>query len=244
MNILILGGTAEARILAGRLVELGHRVTSSLAGRTIDPLPVSGALRVGGFGGVAGLASYLRAERYDRLVDATHPYARQISTNAVVASRLAGVPLVRFKRPGWPEPEDAGWLHVADLAAAAKVLPTGATALVTTGHYRLDAFFERDDCRLVIRLIEAPDLPLPPHARLLLDRPPYGLDGEVALFRREEITCLVTKNSGGTQTAAKLEAAKRLGARVIMVDRPSQPQAREAATIAEAIAALHLDASD
>jgi precorrin-6A/cobalt-precorrin-6A reductase len=243
MKILILGGTAEARALAARLVELGHEVTSSLAGRTTDPLPVRGAVRVGKFGGVAGLASYLKAGGYARLVDATHPYAGLISANAVAASGLAGVPLVRFMRPGWLEPEDAGWLHVPDIIAAAKALPTGATALITTGHEGLEAFLARDDCRLVVRLIEPPHLPLPPRAGLLLDRPPYGLEGEVALFRREGITCLVTKNSGGAQTAAKLEAARLAGASVVMVDRPSYARAREAETIADAIAALHLEAS-
>lgn len=243
MKILILGGTAEARVLAGRLVELGHDVTSSLAGRTSDPLPVPGALRMGKFGGVAGLASYLTAGGYERLVDATHPYAEAISANAVAASAEARVPLVRFTRPGWLEAADAGWQHVPDVTAAAATLPPGAVALVTSGHEGIEAFLARGDCRLIIRLIEPPEAPLPTHAKLILDRPPYGLEGELALFGREGITHLVSKNSGGAQTAAKLEAARLRGATVIMVERRAYGAAIEAATVEAAIAALHLDGS-
>jgi len=243
MKILILGGTGEARALAERLVALGHEVVTSLAGRTDAPLPIAGALRVGGFGGAAGLAAYLRAGGFDRLVDATHPYAGLISANAVAAAQEAGVPLVRLTRPGWLEPEEAGWLHVPDIPAAASRLPAGAIALITTGHVGLDAFLARSDCSLVIRLIEPPAESLPPHARLILDRPPHGLEEESALFAREGITHLVTKNSGGPQTAAKLEAAALNSTTVIMVDRPAYGPAADAETIEDAILALHLEGS-
>lgn len=240
MNILILGGTGEARDLAARLVALGHRVTTSLAGRTREPILPAGELRVGKFGGVPGLVGYLRAMRFDRLVDATHPYAGLISINAVAAAQQTGIPLVRFMRPAWEEPAGAQWRHVADIASAAEALPSGATVLVTTGHDELDLLLDRDDCRLLVRLIEAPENDLPRHARLLLSRPPYTLDAEQALFAREGITHLVTKNSGGSQTEAKLEAARLSGAQVIMVDRPGYGPATEVGSLDEAITALHL----
>jgi precorrin-6A/cobalt-precorrin-6A reductase len=238
MRILILGGTGEARELAARLVALDHKVTTSLAGRTTSPNLPKGELRVGKFGGIPGLVGYLKMMGFDRLVDATHPYAGLISINAVAAAQQTGIPLVRFMRPAWVEPEAAHWRHFADISAAADALPSGATALITTGHDELDTLLERNDCRLLVRLIEAPDEPLPRHARLLLGRPPYALDTERALFAREGITHLVTKNSGGPQTEAKLEAAGLAGAEVIMVDRPVYGPATEVGSIDEAIAAI------
>lgn len=238
MKILILGGTGEARDLAGRLVALGHSVMTSLAGRTTSPMLPEGELRVGKFGGIPGLVGYLKMMRFDRLVDATHPYAGLISINAVAAAQQTGIPLVRFMRPAWTEPDGAGWVHVATLAAAAGALPALATVMVTTGHEGLDALLARDDCRFVVRLIEPPAAPLPRHARLLLSRPPYTLDGETRLFRSEGVTHLVTKNSGGEQTAAKLEAARETGAQVIMVDRPVYGPAREVGTLDQAVAAI------
>lgn len=238
MRILILGGTAEARELAGRLVALGHEVTTSLAGRTSAPTLPAGELRVGKFGGIPGLVSYLKARRIERLVDATHPYAGLISINAVAASYQTGIPLLRLLRPEWEEPAGAGWVHVRDIAAAAAVLPSGATALITTGHEGLEALLERNDCRLVVRLIEPPEVTLPGNARLVLSRPPYTLAGERTLMREEEVTYLVTKNSGGAQTAAKLEAAQELGVAVIMVDRPVYGPALEVGSVEAAVAVI------
>jgi precorrin-6A/cobalt-precorrin-6A reductase len=243
MNILILGGTGEARALAARLVGLGHEVTTSLAGRTTSPLLPAGKLRVGKFGGIPGLVGYLEARRIDRLVDATHPYAGLISINAVAAAQRIGLPLVRYMRPAWPEPSNAHWRHVVDTAAAAAALPAGATALITTGHEGLAAFLGRDDCSLVIRLIEPPELILPRAARLILARPPYSLAGERSFFEREAITHLVSKNSGGAQTMAKLEAAQQLGIEIIMIERPAYGSALEVASLDAAMEALHLAAS-
>lgn len=240
MRILILGGTGEARELAERLVALGHNVTTSLAGRTSRPMLPAGELRVGKFGGVPGLVGYLKAMRFDRLVDATHPYTGLMSVNAVAAAQQTGIPLVRFMRAAWVEPGGARWVHVASLQAAVDALPGGATALVTTGHEGLETILARDDCRFIVRLIEAPEPPLPRHARLILSRPPYTYDDERALFVRESITHLISKNSGGEQTIAKLQAARDTGATVIMVERPSYGPAAEAGTLNAAIAALHL----
>jgi precorrin-6A/cobalt-precorrin-6A reductase len=237
VRVLVLGGTAEARALADRLVALGHDVTSSLAGRTQHPSLPAGRIRVGKFGGIPGLAGYLRSAGIELLVDATHPYAGLISVNAVAAARLTGIPLLRLMRPAWTEPEGAAWVHVPDLAAAAKALPSGACALITTGHEGLDLFAKRDDCSFVVRLIEPPESPLPDHMRLLLARPPHDLAAERALFQREAITHLVTKNSGGPH-AAKLEAAWAAGATIVMIDRPAYGPAVEVASVEAAVAAI------
>ena len=239
MKILILGGTGEARELAGRLVELGHDVTTSLAGRTSSPELPAGQLRVGKFGGIPGLVGYLSVRKFDRLVDATHPYAGLISVNAVAAAQRTGIPLVRYMRPAWIEPAGAAWSHVPSIEAAAEALPAGAIALITTGHEGLDAFLDRNDCTLLVRLIEAPEQPMPRHVRLILGRPPYSLEQERGLLQREAVTHLVSKNSGGEQTRAKLAAAQALGVAVLMVERPAYGPAVEAGTLDDAIAALH-----
>ena len=240
MKILILGGTAEARELANRLVGLEHEVITSLAGRTQDPILPQGGLRMGRFGGIPGLAAYLRAAGIDRLVDATHPYAGQMSINAVAAAQAINLPLVRYMRPAWlAEPGD-NWILVETPAEAAASLPPNADVLLTTGHMGLEHFLERDDCQFVVRLIETPTLDIPNHAKLLQTRPPYALADEVALMKREGITHLVTKNSGGAQTAAKLSAARQLGVKVIMIARPVYGPALEVASVDDAISAMAL----
>ncbi|MET3926491.1 cobalt-precorrin-6A reductase [Devosia sp. 2618] len=240
MKILILGGTAEARQLANRLVALGHDVTTSLAGRTQDPILPEGGLRMGRFGGIPGLAAYLRAAGIERLVDATHPYAGQISINAVAAARATGVPLVRYMRPAWEQAVGDDWMTVETAAEAARALPCNADVLLTTGHTGLEHFLERDDCQFVVRTIEAPAVEMPRHATLLRTRPPYSVSDEMALMEREGTTHVVTKNSGGAQTAAKLEAARRLGVKVVMIERPAYGPALEVASIDAAVDALVL----
>jgi precorrin-6A/cobalt-precorrin-6A reductase len=243
MKILILGGTAEARQLANRLVAQGHDVITSLAGRTQDPILPEGGLRMGPFGGIPGLCAYLRAAHIERLVDATHPYAGLISINAVAAAQAAGVKLVRYMRPEWvPQPGET-WLNVSSVQEAADALPAGADVLLTTGHTGLATFLERADCHIQVRVIEPPDFDLPQHADLVVSRPPYTLEDEVALMRRHGITHLVSKNSGGGQTMAKLEAARQLDIVVIMIARPVYGPALEVASVEEAMAALELSPS-
>lgn len=238
MKILILGGTAEARELANRLVGAGHDAITSLAGRTQDPILPMGRLRMGPFGGIPGLSAYLRAAGIDHLVDATHPYAGQISINAVAAAQASGVKLVRLMRPAWTPLPGQHWTMVGSAREAADALPAHANVLLTTGHTGLDLFLERRDCRLYVRVIEAPQTPLPVHAELIVSRPPYRLDDEIALMRRHGITHLVSKNSGGGQTAAKLEAAQHLDVRVVMIERPIYGPALEVESVDAAIDAL------
>lgn len=242
MKILILGGTAEARQLANRLVALGHEVITSLAGRTQDPILPEGGLRMGRFGGIPGLCAYLRTAGIEHLVDATHPYAGQISRNAVVAAEATGIGLVRYMRPPWEARPGQSWTIVESAQEAASALPRHANVLLTTGHAGLETYLERGDCRFHVRVIEAPDFTLPPHAELVLTRPPYRLEAEMALMRRHDITHLVSKNSGGGQVAAKLEAAQHLGIKVIMIARPAYGPALEVESVEAALAALGIEA--
>jgi precorrin-6A/cobalt-precorrin-6A reductase len=234
MKILILGGTADARELADRLTALGHDVTTSLAGRTRKPALPAGQLRVGKFGGVPGLAGYLQAAGIERLIDATHPYAGLISVNAVSAAQAAGVPLVRYMRPPWAEPAGAAWLHVPSVSAAAAALPPNAHGFITTGHEGLEHFVGRDDCRLVARLIEPPAIELG-HVEWLEDTPPYRLEAERALFEMHGFTHLVTKNSGGEATWAKMVVARERGMQVIVVARPVYGPAVEVGSVDDAV---------
>ena len=240
MKILILGGTEEARLLAERLVAMGHAVTTSLAGRTSEPLLPKGEVRVGGFGGSERLGDYLLAEKFDRIVDATHPYAVEIKANAVRAAEKAGLRLVRLVRPPWNEPQYAFWKHVATPEEAAAALPRGARVLLTVGHTRLDPYLARSDCSFVVRSIEPPERPLPVHATLLLSRPPHFIGAETELMQEQGISHLICKNSGGVQTEAKLQAALKLRLPVLMIARPPLPPAHEVPTLGQAIAALRL----
>ncbi|GAB2620484.1 precorrin-6A reductase [Paractinoplanes abujensis] len=229
--MLILGGTSEARALAAALP--GLTVISSLAGRTSAPrLPV-GEVRIGGFGGVDGLVAYLRTERIDVLVDATHPFAAGISHNAAAAAALTGVPLIVLRRPGWTAQDADVWHRVRDLEEAAALLPRlGRRVFLTTGRQGIAAFADVDAWFLA-RSVEPPAPPRPARLEVLLDRGPYTLDGERRLLAAHEIDVLVTKDSGGPD--AKLTAARERGIPVVVVNRPATPAtANEAATVAAA----------
>jgi precorrin-6A/cobalt-precorrin-6A reductase len=220
-TLLILGGTGEARALAARAA--GWRVVTSLAGRVRDPRLPEGEVRVGGFGGPEGLAAWLVAERAGAVVDATHPFASRISASAVAAARATGVPLLALHRPGWTEEPGDDWRRVPSVEAAAAVVGTlGERVMLTTGRQSLDAFAGLD-LFFLVRTVDPPSTRLPARHHLLLDRGPYTVEGEADLMREHAIDVLVTKDSGGTMTAAKLVAARHRGIPVVMVDRPAKP---------------------
>jgi precorrin-6A/cobalt-precorrin-6A reductase len=239
-NILILGGTTEASSLAKRLAEPGGRfaVTTSLAGRTTAPAPLPGSVRVGGFGGAGGFARYLRETGTDAVVDATHPFAARMPWNASEACARTGTPLVRLERPAWtPGPGDR-WTVVPDLAAASAALDGSSRIFLTTGRQELAPFAVHADKWFLIRSIEPPgDLPLR-FAEVVLAKGPFTVPEEEALMATHAVDTLVTKNSGAQATAAKLEAARRLDLRVVMVERPPKPDGARAATVSEALAWL------
>jgi precorrin-6A/cobalt-precorrin-6A reductase len=238
--ILVLGGTAEARELAAALDALGARVVSSLAGRVARPRLPAGEVRVGGFGGPEALARWLREHGVRAVIDATHPFAERISASAARACPAAGVPLLRLARPGWtPRPGD-DWHRVGGLAAAAALAPRlGRRALLTTGRQGLAAFAAVGGVWFLVRCVDPPGPPLPRDHELLLGRGPYTLAGELALVDRHRIDLVITKDSGGALTQAKLDAARERGLPVIIVERPPRPAVPSVTSVAEALRWAH-----
>ncbi|UFN47808.1 cobalt-precorrin-6A reductase [Roseomonas sp. OT10] len=237
MRLLILGGTTEASALARLLAgDARFAATLSLAGVTRHPLPQPVPVRVGGFGGVEGLARYLAEARIERLVDATHPFAARMSRHAVEAAAQAGIPLLRIERPAWwPERGDL-WTEVPDMAAAAAVLGLmPRRVLLTVGQKELAPFAAAPWHRYTLRSVDPPDpASLPPGTEVLTATGPFTREGEEALLAARGIEVVVSKNSGGSAVAAKLEAARALGVTVVMVARPPLPPAE---TVPDAAAA-------
>lgn len=223
MKVLLLGGTGEARHLADLLaLDPGVEVVSSLAGRTLEARLPTGEVRQGGFGGVEGLISWLSLHQIDAVVDATHPFAATMTTHATTACHHLNLPHLVLRRPGWTEAEGDRWHRTPTPEAAANLLPTlGTRALLTTGRQGLSAFAPAGVWMLA-RCVDAPS-PVPTWCELLLDRGPYELEGELELMRKWRIDVLVTKDSGGDMTSAKLTAARQLRVPVVVIERPPLP---------------------
>jgi precorrin-6A/cobalt-precorrin-6A reductase len=220
-KVLILGGTGEGAAAARRLAASGVEIVNSLAGR-VEPLPdLPGTLRVGGFGGAAGLAAYLAKEGITRVIDATHPFAAAISRHARQACADLGLPLERIERPLWAKHPGDRWHWANDAAMAARMAPKlGRRILLTVGAGGLAAFARANGPLYVIRLIEAPDRLAFRDYRIVLGRGPFSLSDELALMRAFGIDLLVTKASGGMATEAKITAARRLKIPVLLIRRP------------------------
>jgi precorrin-6A/cobalt-precorrin-6A reductase len=222
VRVLLLGGTAEARALAAEL-HPAVEVTSSLAGRVPDPALPVGEVRIGGFGGAEGIRRWLREHPVDAVVDATHPFAATITANAAVACRESGMPHVVLARPAWPH--GAAIVVGSDVDAAKVVADQRFSRVFLTTGRSGSAAFSGVDAWFLIRAVTAPDDDtLPRRRELLLSRGPYHYDGERRLLLDNGIDVLVTKNSGGDMTRAKVDAADDLGIPVVMVDRPRLPE--------------------
>ena len=222
-RVLILGGTGEASQLAARLSErLDLTVISSLAGRVEQPAMPAGIVRTGGFGGVLGLTEYLTMQRIDAVIDTTHPFAAKISSHAELACKQTRVPLIAFERPAWtPQPGDR-WVQVPDVESAAVLVnDPNNRVFLSVGRQELTRFSECRNAWFLIRTINQPTVPLPQKSKLILSRGPFHLDEERLLLWQEAITHIVSKNSGGAATYAKIQAARELEIEVIMVERPS-----------------------
>jgi precorrin-6A/cobalt-precorrin-6A reductase len=234
--ILLLGGTGEARELAAALAARGVPVLSSLAGRLSDPALPAGDVRVGGFGGVDGLRGWLGEHRPDVVVDATHPFAAGMTANAATACAATGTRLLRLQRPGWTERPGDDWRWADSLAQAAGMVH--GTVFLTTGRQGVGAFAGLPG-RVLVRCVDPPTDPLPPGAVLLLARGPFSLADELALMREHAVDVVVTKDSGGHMTEAKLDAARELGIPVVLVRRPPLPAGVPVVTsVQEAVAWL------
>ena len=235
--ILILGGTTEAAALARLLAERpGIVAMLSLAGRTQNPVPPPIPHRVGGFGGIDGLAAFLREHGVRALIDATHPFAERISANAVAAGRLTGTPLLALRRPAWRAEPGDNWTEVDDAAAAVRALgDEPRRVFLTTGRLELPAFLAAPQHFYLVRSVDAPEA-LPPRARLILARGPFAEEDELRLMREEQVDVVVTKNSGGSATYGKIVAARRLQLPVILLKRPGVADVETVVTAEEALA--------
>ncbi len=236
-NLLILGGTAEASALARRVAELGLRAVFSYAGRVArpdcQPIPV----RVGGFGGVAGLLGYIAANGVTHVIDATHPFAARMSRNAIAACAEAAVPLVALGRAPWIAETGDRWTHVSNMEDAVQALDIKRKRVfLAIGRTEIAGFRAQPQHHYLLRFVDAPDGPpaLPDH-RVIVARGPFDVENDLALLRDHGIEIVVSKNSGGSGARAKLVAARHLGLPVVMIDRPVLPARREVATVEEVI---------
>lgn len=232
-KLLLLGGTTEASALAAWFVgQPQFDATLSFAGATRAPRPPPIPYRVGGFGGAAGLAGFLRDGGFRLMLDATHPFAAQMKRNAAEAAQLAGIDLLALRRPGWKQMTGDRWQLVPDMAQAAKALGAQPRrVLLTIGQKDLAAFQQAPWHHYIVRSVDPPaPESLPPDCEVIAARGPFLLEDELALLRATQVSVVVTKNSGGTATAAKLEAARSLGIDVVMIDRPDPPGGVESAT--------------
>ncbi|MCY1128359.1 cobalt-precorrin-6A reductase [Frigidibacter sp. RF13] len=234
-RLLILGGTTEASALARAVAEAGIPAVFSYAGRTEAPVGQPLPTRIGGFGGVAGLEAYLRDAAISHVIDATHPFAAQMSRNAVAASKAAGVPLCSLERPAWVAGQGDNWHHAPDIAAAVAILPEApARVFLAIGKQNLNLFAAKPQHHYLLRLVDPPEGPLPlPDAEAVIARGPFTEPGDRALLSDHRISHIVAKNAGGTGAEAKLQAARALGLPVILIDRPEVPARRVLATVAE-----------
>jgi precorrin-6A/cobalt-precorrin-6A reductase len=235
-RILLLGGTTEALALAGALS--GRDAIYSLAGRTEKPVAQPLPQRVGGFGGVAGLVEFLRSERITHVVDATHPFAAEMSRNAVQACEIAEVSMIALERPEWVAGPGDRWHPVAHGPSALPVEPR--RIFLAVGRQTLGDYAVAPQHSYLVRLVDAPNEALAlPQVEIVTGRGPFALADDLALMRRHGTELVVTKNSGGDGARAKLDAARILGIGVIMINRPPMPERRVCGGVAEVMDWLH-----
>jgi len=244
INVLILGGTTEAvglaHALAAQRPDLD--VTIALAGVTRAPSEMPGYVRVGNFGGAQGLARFLQRQGMKAVIDATHPFAATITQNAVEACTMARVPRLRLDRPQWVLPTDTDVVFVPDVEEAARLVArTSEHTFLTIGRKHLSAFAGVRDVKLLVRLIEKPEEPLRlENCTVVLGRPPFDSAHEEALMREYQIDTLVSKASGGGGTRAKIDAAAKIGARIVLIRRPAPPDGDHVGDVEEALAWLYI----
>lgn len=243
-RILLLGGTTEASRLARALADARMDAVFSYAGRTDAPVAQPLPMRVGGFGGVEGLADYLTREGITHVVDATHPFAAQMSRNAIAACAQTGTPLIALERAPWQAQAGDDWCHVADIDAAVAALPDDpARVFLAIGKQTLAPFAAKAQHHYLLRLVDPPEVPPPlPQATVVIDRGPFDAAADTALLRDHAITHIVAKNAGGAGAEAKLIAARALRLPVILIDRPALPPRRVVPSVEEVMAWLaHAD---
>jgi precorrin-6A/cobalt-precorrin-6A reductase len=244
MRVLILGGTGEANRLADALACKKIDAIYCYAGRTQIPLGHTLPVRIGGFGGVDGLADFILGECITHVIDATHPFAENMSRNAVDACAATRTPLLALERSPWRKVPGDNWIEVKDLAAAVAALPDKrSNVFLAIGRQHIAPFAAKPQHAYTLRFVDAPEGELPlPDAKTIVSRGPFTLEGDRALIQSRDIAWLVARNSGGDGARAKIEAARELGVAVVMIARPTLPERPRAESVAEVLAWLQHDA--
>lgn len=235
MTLLILGGTGEARLIAQALI--GHDAVISLAGTTRTPEPQALPTRIGGFGGATGFADYLDQAAITAVLDATHPYADQITRRTAQICADRNMPYMQFLRPAWEPEMGDDWTEIQTEAEAADHILAQATVFLGTGRQTLERFANLEGRTVICRQIDPPEGPFPfAGGRFLVGRPPFSVADELALFRQLGVDCLVVKNAGGAASRTKLTAARMLGIPVLLIARPARGDWPVVETVAAAVA--------
>jgi precorrin-6A/cobalt-precorrin-6A reductase len=244
MRALILGGTGDANQLAGALARAGIDAVYSYAGRTKVPLPHELPTRTGGFGGADGLADFVRRESITHVIDATHPFAAEMSRHAVMACTAAKIPLIALERAPWAREASDNWIDVSDIAAAVAALPEkAARVFLAIGRQHIAPFATKPQHTYTLRFVDAPDGALPlPEAKVIVARGPFSLESELELMRSRGIEWIVARNSGGTGARAKIDAGRALSRPVIMIARPELPERPQVQSVDDVLAWLGHDA--
>lgn len=231
---LILGGTTDASLLAAAVARAGIEAVYSYGGRTRVPADQPLPTRIGGFGGVNGLADYIRHEGITHVIDATHPFAAEMSRNAVAACAETGTPLIALERAPWTRTPGDNWIEVHDVNCAAAALPDPpAQVFLAIGRQHIAPFASKPQHAYTLRFVDPPDAPLPFAADVVVSRGPFTLDGELKMMRARHIDWVVARNSGGDGARAKIDAARTLGLPVIMISRPELPDRLRVESVAE-----------
>ncbi|MDD1533210.1 MULTISPECIES: cobalt-precorrin-6A reductase [unclassified Bradyrhizobium] len=234
MRALILGGTADASLLAAEIARAGLDAVYSYGGRTRTPADQPLPTRIGGFGGVSGLADYIRREGITHVIDATHPFAAEMSRHAVEACAETCTPLIALERAPWTRASGDRWTEVADVTAAVAALPEApANVFLAIGRQHIAPFAAKPQHSYTLRFVDPPEAPLPLTADVIVSRGPFTLDGELEMMRRRGIAWIVARNSGGDGARAKIDAARRLALPVIMISRPELPERRRVESVAD-----------
>ncbi|QAU47899.1 cobalt-precorrin-6A reductase [Bradyrhizobium guangzhouense] len=222
---LILGGIADASLLAAEIARAGIDAVYSYGGRTRAPADQPLPTRIGGFGGVSGLVDYIRGEGVTHVIDATHPFAAEMSRHAIAACAETGTPLIALERAPWRRAPGDIWIEVDDVNAAAAALPEApANVFLAIGRQHIAPFAARPQHAYTLRFVDPPEAPLPFAGDVIVSRGPFTLDGELAMMRARGIAWIVARNSGGDGAYAKIDAARKLGLPVIMISRPQLPE--------------------
>ena len=244
MRALILGGTGDANQLANACARRGIDAIYSYAGRTKIPLPHQLPTRIGGFGGAEGLADFIKQEHITHVIDATHPFAAEMSRHAVAACTATNIPLIALERAPWSHAPGDNWIDVPDIDAAVAALPDQPSRVfLAIGRQHIAPFAAKPQHAYLLRFVDASDGALPlPQAELIVARGPFMLDGECELMRSRRTEWIVARNSGGAGARAKIDAARELGLPVIMIARPALPERQRVDSVDEVMAWLHHNA--